>query len=431
MQTCHSNMIRRRVLSLQRNGRIERQGNENPEVQIYRYVTDRTFDAYLYQMLENKQKFISQVMTSKTPERVCADIDEAALDYAEVKALCVGNPLIKEEMELQNKIKDLKMEKSRYSENLYEMQDKIRVKYPEEIRISELINKHNQEDLDTANAAEFIINDEGKKVYPIEIGGVEYTDRKEGGNAIKTALGANIGRIAEGKTVEIGMYRGMKLSVYQHSLSKKIGACLEGNKNHYCELNPETDIGNVVRLDNCINNIAEGIKKTAEEIAAKRADLEVMKIEVEKPFSRADELFKAETRLEEVHIELTKIEQNDDSKEKDLFERLCDIFPDVITGNRKSVQIEALGDVHTATLKGDMLTLTKDDGNVVTETVMQIDYENEKAIPFSLDGMELSTEKGEKNAYFANINHFFDELEDNGFKEIEQDVQADRDNLSM
>lgn len=415
----------------QRNGRIERQGNENPEVQIYRYVTDRTFDAYLYQMLENKQKFISQVMTSKTPERVCADIDEAALDYAEVKALCAGNPLIKEEMELQNKIKDLKMEKSRYSENLYEMQDKIRVKYPEEIRMSELINKHNQQDLDTANAAEFIINDEDKKVYPIEIGGVKYTDRKEGGNAIKTALGANIGRIAEGKTVEIGTYRGMKLSVYQSDLTKKIGACLEGYKNHYCELNPETDSGNIIRLDNCINNIAVGIKKTEEEIAAKKADLEVMKIDVEKPFPRAEELFKAETRLEEVHIELTNFELNDDSKEKDLFERLCDNFPDILSGERKSVQFETLGDIHTVELKVNMFTLTKDYGEAVTKTAMKIDYENEKAIPFSLDGMKLSTEKEEKNAYFANINHFFDELEDNGFNEIEQDVQADRVNLSM
>lgn len=415
----------------QRNGRIERQGNENPEVQIYRYVTDRTFDAYLYQMLENKQKFISQVMTSKTPERVCADIDEVALDYAEVKALCAGNPLIKEEMELQNKIKDLKMEKSRYSENLYEMQDKICVKYPEEIRISEIINKHNQQDLDTANAAEFIINDEDKKVYPIEIGGVKYTDRKEGGNAIKTALGANIGRIAEGKIVEIGTYRGMKLSVYQSDLTKKIGACLEGQKNHYCELNPETDSGNIIRLDNCINNIAAGIKKTEEEIAAKKADLEVMKIDVEKPFPRAEELFKAETRLEEVHIELTNFELNDDSKEKDLFERLCDNFPEILSGERKSIQFEAFGDIHTVELKGNMFTFTKDDGEAVTKTAMKIDYENEKAIPFSLDGMEFSAEVSEKNFYFANMDKWLDKLEDNGFTEIEQDVQTERDDLSI
>lgn len=110
--------MQRRVCSTdmeQRNGRIERQGNENPEVDIYRYVTNKSFDSYLFQILENKQKFISQVMTSKTPERTCADMDETALDYAEVKALCAGNPLIKKEMELQTLIKDLKMEKARYS----------------------------------------------------------------------------------------------------------------------------------------------------------------------------------------------------------------------------------------------------------------------------------------------------------------------------
>lgn len=120
----------------QRNGRIERQGNENPEVDIFRYVTNKSFDSYLFQILENKQKFISQVMTSKTPERTCADMDETALDYAEVKALCAGNPLIKREMELQTLIKDLKMEKARYSEHIYELQDNIRVKIPEKIHMN-------------------------------------------------------------------------------------------------------------------------------------------------------------------------------------------------------------------------------------------------------------------------------------------------------
>lgn len=323
------------------------------------------------------------------------------------------------------------MEKSRYSEKIYEMQEKIRVKYPEEIRIAEAIIKHNQQDLDTANAAEYNVNDEGKKTYPIEICGVTYTDRKEGGNAIKTALGANIGQIAEGKTVEIGTYRGLKLSVYQNTLSKKVCACLEGEKMHYCDLNPETDTGNIIRLDNCINNIAEGIKKSEDEIAVKRSDLEMMKVDVEKPFPRAEELFKAETRLEEVHIELTKFELNDDSKEKDLYERLCDDFPEILSGKQKSVQFEALGDVHTVELKGSLLTLTKDNGEAVTKTAMQIDYGNEKAIPFSLDGMELSAEVNEKNVYFANMDKWLDKLEDNGIKKIEQSIQTERDDISM
>lgn len=310
------------------------------------------------------------------------------------------------------------------------MQDKIRVKYPEEIRVSELINKHNQEDLDLANAAEFIINDEGKKVYPIEIGGVKYTDRKEGGNAIKIALGTNIGRLAEGKTVEIGTYRGMKLSVYQNSMTKKIGACLEGFKNHYCELNPETDIGNISRLDNCINNIAEGIKKTQEEITAIKADLEVMKIDVEKPFPRAEELFQAETRLEEVHIELTQFELNDDSQEKDLYDRLCENFPEILSGQHKEMQYEAKGSVINAELKGELFTLANG-SNDVAQTTLRIDYENEKAIPLSLNGLELSTEIQEKKSYFIKMDKWLDGFEDTNFKTTELDSQTKRDDISI
>ena len=327
----------------------------------------------------------------------------------------MGNPLIKEEMELQNKIKDLKMEKSRYSENLYEMQDKIRVKYPEEIRLAELINKHFQTDLDRANAAEFILSDEGKKVYPIEVNGKTYTDRKEGGNAIKIALGTNIGRLAEGKTVEIGAYRGMKLSVFQNAMTKKINACLEGNKNHYCELNPETDSGNIIRLDNCINNIEESIRKTADEISSKKADLELMKADVEKPFPKADELFQAETRLEEVHIELTKFELNDDSQEKDLFERLCDNFPEIMAGQKTAVQFELSDTIVTAELKGEKFTISQNGENINTQTSILIDYENDKAIPTVIDGVELSADIGEKKSCFTKMDEWIDGFEDTGF----------------
>ena len=129
----------------------------------------------------------------------------------------MGNPLIKEEMELQNKIKDLKMEKNRFSENLYDMQDKIRVKYPTEIKQLEMQIKHNITDLETANKAEFTLNDDNKKIYPIQINGIVYDGRKEGGNAIKTAIGENFTRLSEGKSVDIGEYRGLKLSLQYKS----------------------------------------------------------------------------------------------------------------------------------------------------------------------------------------------------------------------
>ena len=399
----------------QRDGRIERQGNENPEVQIYRYVTDRTFDAYLYQMLENKQRFISQVMTSKTPERVCSDIDETALDYAEVKALCAGNPLIKEEMELRNKIKDLKMEKKRFMENMYELQENIRVKLPNEIKMLGLHNKHNQADLDLANSAEFIINDENKKVYPITINGTTYTDRKEGGNSIKAAISENFAKLHEGKTMEIGEYRGMKLSLFYNNFSEKMQAVLDGNKPHYCELNPSTDIGNIVRLDNCINNIAENIKQNDEKITSKKADLEQMMIDVEKPFPKADELLSAETRLEEVHIELAEFEKNDDSLEKDLYERLCDQFPEVMAGQTKGIQVELPDTVVTAKMADELLILENNEQKIH----VFVDYENEKANITQFGDNPISSEKEQKNTIYTAMDKWLDKIEDNSLSVAE------------
>lgn len=155
---------------------------------------------------------------------------------------------------------------------------------------------------------------------------------------------------------------------------------------HYCELNPETDRGNVIGLDNCINNIEAGITKTADEVISLKADLEQMKIDVEKLFPKAEELFKAETRLEEVHIDLTQFERNDYSQEKDLYERLCDNFPEIMSGQETAMQLEASDKIIKVELKGDMFTLTQSGENRELQTVMRVDYENEKVIPFSLDG---------------------------------------------
>lgn len=176
----------------QRDGRIVRQSNENKEVDIFRYVTDKSFDTYLYQILENKQKFISQVMTSKTPERVCSDVDEQALDYAEVKSLYAGNPLIKREMELQTLIRDIKSEKNRYNENLYELQDNIRVKYPNEIRQNELYAKHYTDDLKKANESEKVVDRDGNEMYPLKLGDRVYGCLSEAGDAFKNTIAVNM-----------------------------------------------------------------------------------------------------------------------------------------------------------------------------------------------------------------------------------------------
>ncbi len=380
----------------QRNGRIERQGNENPEVQIYRYVTDKTFDAYLYQMLENKQRFISQVMTSKTPERTCSDIDEVALDYAEVKALCAGNPLIKEEMQLQTQIKELKSEKSRYSEKIYELQDNIRINVPAKIKATELHIKHNQIDLDTANAQPKVVNDEGKEMYPIKIGDKVYTDRAEAGEAIKDVLLKNFGKLAEGSTVHIGEYRGMKLSFLHDLRFKTTKACLEGEKNHYCDLNIETTTGNLIRLDNCINNIAKDIKESQEKVDTMKAELEQMKIDVEAPFPKADELFKAETRLEEVHEALTKFELSDDTMHRDIYERFADNFSNVLFGRVGAMKYEAGEgwDTLSVELNDNVFSIAHtyvQNGDLMYDPMISfiVDYENEKVIPISYENSGL------------------------------------------
>lgn len=377
---------------VQRDGRGDRPGNENDTIRIFHYVTERTFDAYLYQMLETKQRSISQIMTSKTPERVCADIDEEALDYAQVKALCAGNPLIKEEMELQAAIRDLKMEKSRYTEIIYNMQDKIRVKYPNEIELLNMHIKHAKADYDKANAAEKVKDSSGSEVYPIKIDGVVYTDREEGGNAIKTALGANLSTLAEGHTVNIGEYRGMKLSVFYDTLKKCTKACLEDEKPHYCDLNARSVASNLTKLDNCIENIKLDIEITQEKADKLTAELNQMRIDVEAPFPKNSELLKLENRLDVVREELTKFESQGDKHEKDLFNQLCGDFFPVISGQKDRLQYKCSNPKNnfSVEMNGNIFTITQPTAKIGIQ--LYINFEDEKAEALSF----INGKTGEK-----------------------------------
>lgn len=428
----------------QRNGRIERQGNENPEVDIYRYVTNKSFDSYLFQILENKQKFISQVMTSKTPERTCADMDETALDYAEVKALCAGNPLIKKEMELQALIKDLKMEKSRYSEHIYELQDNIRVKIPEKLRTNELVIEHLQKDMDTANKATKVVDEDGKETHPVTVMGTVYNDRKEAGTKLKSLISANAARIAEGKMFDVGEYRGFKLSVFFDALTKHIKACLDGERHHYCDLNPETDTGNLIRLDNCINNIQKSIEDLKSSNETMRSELKQMEADVEKPFSKAEELLKAETEIEEVHIQLTKFEMIDDTLQKEVFEHLADMFPQVLEGDSEYVKFNVHGgeDLHVE-MNGDILTICQtyeQNGDLMYDPRidLRVDYDNQKVIPLNYEnsGMGVYEEFGseltpETAKQMNDVLDFMDStmlenIEAMGYEPMENDMDRDR-----
>lgn len=156
-----------------------------------------------------------------------------------------------------------------------------------------------------------------------------------------------------------------------------------------------------------------------------------MKIDAEKPFPKAEELFGAETRLEEVHIELTQFELNDDSQEKDLYERFCDNFPEIMSGQETAMQLEATDKIIKAELKGELFTLTQSGDSKELQTIMRIDYENEKVIPLSLDGLELSADIEEKNSYFIKMDKWFDGFEDTDFTIKERDNRTERDNISM
>ena len=304
----------------------------------------------------------------------------------------LGNPLIKEEMQLQTQIKELKSEKSRYSEKIYELQDNIRVKIPASIQAAELHIKHNKVDFENANSQAKVLNEDGKEVYPIKIGEKVYNDRSKGGEALRTAIGSNIGRLAEGKTVQIGEYRGMKLSLLFDTMTRVTKACLEGEKHHYCDLNPETTAGNLIRLDNCVNNIDKDIKQSQEKVDTMKAELEQMKIDVEAPFPKADELLKAETRLEEVHEELTKFELTDDSMNKEIYERFTESFPDIMFGKREAMVLEAGEgwDTLSVELHGDVLSMAhshEQNGDLMYDPLIcfKVDYDNEKVIPISYE----------------------------------------------
>ena len=196
-----------------------------------------------------------------------------------------GNPLIRTEMQLTAQIKDLKMEKSRYMENIYDLQDNIRVRLPEAIQRSEGNIAKMSADHKTAQSAEKLTV-EGKEFYPITIEGRLYDDRKLGSEILRNKIILNTSRVAEGKNVELGEYRGLKLALTYDPVNKRVKADISGQKHYYCDLNLDTDIGNMTRLDNCIENIGKTIEAEKEKLERTKTELEQMKVDVEKPFRK-------------------------------------------------------------------------------------------------------------------------------------------------
>ena len=286
----------------QRAGRIIRQGNENKNVQIFRYVTKSTFDAYSYQTLEKKQRFISQIMTSKAPARRCEDIDQQALTYSEIKALCTGDERIKEKLILENEVKELRVLAAEHNNTVYEMEDKI-ARFPEQEQRLVAILDHLHTDREALR--KLPIDPERKlPVFKIIIEGKEYTDRKEAAKALETAVLAV--KFAD-TPVKVGSFQGFDLSVTMHSnlMGGGVTATLRGAAEHSTKL-IESFAHNLNRLESALYNIDGRIERTRENLAKLRLDnAEAEKI-VAEPFPQQEELESKEERLKVLTDELNQ-----------------------------------------------------------------------------------------------------------------------------
>ena len=278
----------------QREGRIIRQGNENPEVDIYTYVTENTFDSYLYQLVESKQKFIGQVMTSKSPVRSAEDIDETALSYAEIKALCTGNPYIKEKMDLEIAVQRLRLLKSSHLSQKYSLEDRISKEYP--CKIAALEQRLEGFHADMAHRdANTERNVDG--FSPMLIDGVLITEKKAAGTAILAACQA----MTSPDPVPLGQYRGFSMSLSFDSFAKAYVITMKNELTHTTHLG--TDIfGNIQRLDNLLDFMGERMADTENLLANTRTQLESARVEVAKPFPQEDDLRKKTARLEELNV---------------------------------------------------------------------------------------------------------------------------------
>ena len=337
----------------QRAGRIVRQGNENQDVYIFRYITENTFDAYLFQTLENKQKYISQIMTSKTPVRVAEDVDEATLNYAEIKALATGNPLIREKMDLDVEVSKLKMLESNFKSNLYKMEDKVVKVYPKEIeRLKEKIEnlkkdikkvepygeektakteKYAQTALENIENIENIENNKketetetekkadketASKFTSLTLSGKKYTDKKQAGEFLINRIKA-IKKSDDFKSeqVKLGEYRNFDLFVYYDSFSNQYKFNLKGEENHYGEFGTD-EIGNITRMDNVLDKLPERLEQTLGKLKDTENQLETARLEIIKKFPQAELLKEKTLRLAEVNRLLDMGRKEDIKEEK-------------------------------------------------------------------------------------------------------------------
>ena len=289
----------------QRSGRIVRQGNENPQVDIYRYVTEQTFDAYLYQLVEGKQKFASQIMTSKSPVRSAEDIDETALSYAEIKMLATGNPYIKEKMDLDIQVQKLKMLKSNFLSEKYGLEDKVIKFYPQQIAYLKSRVEGLTKDVETAKLHPKPIDEQP---LGMRVSGVSYSEKAEAGQAIINACKS----MNSPDAIPLGEYRGFQMELYFDTVQRNYVVKLKGETSRDVPLGDDSH-GNIVRIDNGIERFEEALADTKNSLENTEKQFETAKQEIEKPFAKEEELRAKTDRLDELNILL-----NMDKKENEI-----------------------------------------------------------------------------------------------------------------
>ena len=278
----------------QRKGRIERQGNMNETVHVYRYVTENTFDSYLWQTLENKQKFISQIMTSKSPVRSCEDVDETTLSFAEIKALCAGDPRIKEKMNLDVEVSKLRLLKSSFQSQKYTLEDNLARYFPREIADTKARIAALESDIQTRDAHPT----PSDSFVGIELDGVRYTERIAAGEALLNLLPT----VQDTKPVHVGSFRGFDVEVSLEQFGKH-GLTLKGAAEHRIELGADA-LGNIMRVENALASLGKKLDANRAQLEDLESQVENARTELEKPFPQEAELAEKSARLIELNAEL-------------------------------------------------------------------------------------------------------------------------------
>lgn len=352
----------------QRRGRIVRQGNENSNVKVCRYVTEGTFDAYLWQILENKQRFISQIMTSKTPVRTAEDVDEATLSYAEIKAIATGNPLIKEKMDVDIQLEKLKMAKASHLSNQHRLEHSISNVYPEKISRLENSIRRMQEDVDHARAHTRKVD--GKEEFSIVLNGRRYVDRKEAGEVLLEAVKGK-------KTHELrGEYKGMKVSV-MYDISEGRQMMVLSNALTYRTALGDSGTGNLSRLDHLIANIPDDIKQTSKALDHAKEVFEASKIEVNVGFSREDEFKEKLLRSKELENLLNLDAMSESEKVNERARRMQRVLDPLVFENKVE---QAFKELALATMKGNPKEWDRAYEHVIGAQLVKEGYSKEEVL---------------------------------------------------